>query len=96
MKVDFNAIILNLLGEPMLQPPANTEPVTLAWVSAEALLRPSTEKKGDDKYKLFALALKIGGGGSVELKSEEVALIKAKVGEHFSPLIVGRAYDLLG
>jgi hypothetical protein len=98
MRIDFSAILLNLNDSPLMQPPGpngSEVPATLAWVASEALLRATEEKDGQKKYKLYALALKVGAGGEVELKSEDVALIKTKIGEQFAPLVVGRAFDLL-
>jgi hypothetical protein len=99
MKVDFSAILLNLKDEPLMQPAAkegeDAPPATLAWIASEALLRATEEKDGQKKYKLYALAMKVGGGGEVELKTEDIALIKQKIGEQFAPLVVGRAFDLL-
>jgi hypothetical protein len=98
VKIDFSSILLNLNDTPLMQPPgpegANV-PATLAWVASEALLRATDEKDGQKKYKLYALALKVGAGGEVDLKAEDIALIKARIGEQFAPLVVGRAFDLL-
>ena len=100
MKIDFSAILLDLHDKPLMQPAAAgetpTAPATLAWVAAEALLSATEDKDGQKKYKLYALAMKVGGGGEVELKAEDIALIKTKIGEQFAPLVVGRAFDLLG
>ena len=100
MKIDFSAILLNLRDEPLMQPGENgalsTAPATLAWIASEALLRATDDKDGQKKYKLYALAMKVGNGGEVDLKAEDVALLKQKIGEQFAPLVVGRAFDLLG
>jgi hypothetical protein len=95
LKIDFSAILLDLRKQPLVQSSENKVPVTLAWVTSEALLRPTEDKDGVKKYKLYALATKIMDGGVVELLVEDVALIKQHIGEHFAPLVVGRAYDLL-
>ena len=100
MKIDFSAILLNLNDSPLMQPPdargIADVPATLAWVTSEALLRATDEKDGQQKYKLYALAMKVGSGGEHDVKAEDVALIKRKIGEQFAPLVVGRAFDLLG
>lgn len=98
MKINFSAVITNLDGKPMKQPAlegADSPDATLAWIAAEAMLRSVTDKEGEAKYKVYSLAMKIGGGGEIDLPPEEIALIKAKVGEAYGPLIVGRAFDLL-
>ena len=99
MKIDFSAILLNLQDEPLLQPVSKEGekplPATLAWVTSEALLRATEEKDGQKKYQLYSLAMRVGNGGEVEVKAEDIALIKQKIGEQFAPLVVGRAFDLL-
>lgn len=99
MKIDFSAILLNLQDEPLMQPVAKegeeAQPATLSWIASEALLRATEDKDGQKKYKLYALAMKVGGGDEVELKAEDITLIKQKIGEQFAPLVVGRAFDLL-
>lgn len=98
MRIDFSAILLNLNDTPLMQPPGAdgaASPATLAWVASEALLRATDEKDGQKKYALYALAMKVGGGGEHELKAEDVALIKVKIAEQFGPLVVGRSFDLL-
>lgn len=101
MKINFSAILLDLHDKPLMQPVATpgeipSTPATLAWVSSEALLRATEEKDGQRKYKLYALAMKVGAGGDVDLKAEDIALLKKLIGEQFAPLVVGRAFDLLG
>lgn len=97
MKTDFSAILLDMHDAPLMRPVEGGDPVplTLAWVASEALLRGTDERDGDRKYQLYSLALKVGGGGEVELKAEDMALVKRKIGEHFTPLVVGRSFDLI-
>jgi hypothetical protein len=101
MKINFSAILLDLHDKQLMQPVATPGevphvPATLAWVASEALLRATDEKDGQRKYKLFSLAMKVGKGGDIDLKAEDVALLKKLIGEQFAPLVVGRAFDLLG
>jgi hypothetical protein len=95
VRINFSAILLDLQDKPLMQPGDSPAPATLAWIASEALLRATDDKDGQKKYQLYALAMKVGKGGEVELKSEDIALIKTKVGEQFAPLVVGRAFDLL-
>lgn len=57
---------------------------------------------GDDKLSAaekvaqFKLAMKVHGAQTVHLSLEEAALIKARVGQAFPPLVVGRVFEALG
>lgn len=95
-KIDFDAQILAIDGvTPMKKSEGSDEAVTLGTVAAEALLRTGTEKSGEEKYQLFSLAIKIAQGGSIEISPEDIVLIKKKIAESFTILVVGRAFDLL-
>lgn len=83
--------------KPIDVPPV---PITLGFLVVEALLARSEKGlTGQNKAERFSLALKLNMGGKVELKTESIALIKKLIGddgfEMSSPLIVGRAYELL-
>ena len=100
VRINFATHILTLDGTPMhksaqTEPGKEPEVATLGWICVEALLRPGPEKSGEEKYKLFALAMKIGEGGEIDLLPEDVVLLKKKIGDTFPPLVVGRAFDLL-
>ena len=99
MRIDFSAILLNLNDSPLMQPPGpngSEVPATLAWVaSGSAPARDRGERTGRRSTSCTRSRSRVGAGGEVELKSEDVALIKTKIGEQFAPLVVGRAFDLL-
>jgi hypothetical protein len=105
---DFSAKILDLYGQPMvddakcpLDQAGNRkcdDPATLGIVAMRALLAPYQGEEnlsGEDKFKRFALAMKIKGGGEVPLSAEDTALLKKLIGKLYTPLVVGRAFPLL-
>lgn len=98
MKIDFTKPILNLDGTPVKLSERDT--LTLKAVSTGALLsaHPSDENlPGEDKAKRFALAMTIEqADGAIDLKPEDVVTLRSLIGRGYAPLVVGRAYELLG
>ena len=75
-------------------------PLDLATVAGMALLTetpadPRAPKNPADKIKRFSLAVKVHAGGVVSLSAEEIALLKSAIAEGYSPLVVGRANEIL-
>lgn len=98
MKVDFDAVLTDTRGQPMLVGGESDDQVTLLTIAEQALLGvfpgeqdlPAAEKVR--RYKLFG---KISAGGAIDVGAEEVTLIKQCIGKGYPTLIVGRAYDLI-
>ena len=70
---------------------------TLGRVSANALLAITDADKdmtGATKVERYDLAMRVVKG-QVKLKTEEIATIKAAIGKHYAPLIVGQAWRML-
>lgn len=96
MKIDFSKEILDLENNAVKSEAG--EVVTLKSVSTTALLNPraGVEPNADAAVKKFSLAMTIHGAkGPVDLKAEEVVLLKASIGAIYAPLVVGRAFELL-
>jgi hypothetical protein len=97
MKINFDAEILDLDGKPLVDgAPGKT--MTLASVSCASLinmLREDESIPADDKVKMFRIAQLACKGGEQEIKTEDVALLKKRIGKMYGALIVGRAYDLI-
>lgn len=100
--LDFTQVLVGIDGKPILQPSsdpsAKAQPMTLgfACVSAlEAQLPEDRNAAGVDKFKLDALARKIYGQKDVVLSVDDVATIKARVGEAWGNTVVGAAWRLL-
>ena len=54
------------------------------------------DKEADEKYKCFALAVKVESASEyVDMNTEEVARVKRLVGEMMGPVVMGRMFDLL-
>lgn len=90
--IDFGTIITDLKGEPMKDGDIT---ITLGYIATSALTNIPTGENpsGKEKFDRFLLATKCDG--QVELKAEEIALIKDMIGKLCPPLIVGRSWQLL-
>lgn len=104
MAIDFNAKFKDLDGNEVKDRQVGldgklTESVaTLGRVAANALLAMTDADKdmtGEIKVKRYDLAMRVIKGAAVSLKAEEIADIKAAIGKHYGPLIVGQAWRML-
>lgn len=94
MKIDLSYPILDLNGSPLLE----GFDVRTACVQALTSALPSDERStGDQKVKLFSLAVKLTStqGDEVDLTAEEISQIKSRSGQLFTPLVVGRLWSIL-
>lgn len=96
-KINLLNNILGLEGDVVKD--ADGTDFTLKKVCVRSLLSQADGEKNikpEDKLKRYQLAMKVNdAGGIIELKIEEVAELKKAIGRIFSPLIMGRAYDML-
>ncbi len=99
MKKQFDWEIRTIDGEPVKD--GTEKALTAKSVAVNALLSQVEEEKGltgEDKANRYKLAMSIHGtkeGESVNLKSEEIALIKKTVGQIYLPLVVGQMFNFL-
>lgn len=104
MKIDFSQAITSLDGTPAKADPASDEVVTLGAVSINALLSPLSDPRTNqpeslaatEKVRYAKLAQDIfSATAPLDLKAEDIALLKERIGRGFAPLTVARAWDLL-
>lgn len=110
MKIDFDKEIVDLDGKPIKETrqmvredgvvvTMETDEIrTLKSVCRFALSWTFNDEKveGDEKFKRFSLAERIvTATGPIDVKVEEIALLKSLIGKAFGPVIVGRAYQIL-
>ena len=97
MKIDFTQVLKTLDGTEMKVP--GDKVFTLAMATTEALLASYEDEKslsGEEKASRYTLALAIHASVEpLDLKVEDVALIKKLVAKGYGPLIVGQAWMLL-
>lgn len=97
MKVDVTQTFKTLSGKMMKDVGENGEPVdaTLRLCVVNSLLAPVQKESGIDKVKKYELAKRVYQNDVVELTTEEIALIKNRIGEAVIPIVVGQAFDML-
>jgi hypothetical protein len=98
MKIDFDTPLHNESGEKIsLGKGDEAKPATLAWVACQALLStfPNESIDGEEKHRRFKLWQRLKDGGEIEVKAEEIVLLKRLIGMGATPLICGQAWDIL-
>lgn len=94
MKINLNAPMLDLNNQKIKQD--NGKLFTLKDVCIISLLsNDESVKTGVEKMKRFLLSSKIQKANDLDLKAEEIVLLKDSIGKVYNALIVGRAYELL-
>jgi hypothetical protein len=106
-KIDFTAVITDIDDAPLVEcsDPATipaTDPackakktVTLGLVAMRALITPEQGVSPEDNLMRGQLAISVAHSNGAELKAEEVALIKKRIGTVYGPLIVARTFPML-
>jgi hypothetical protein len=100
MKIDFATSLLDLDGQPLQD---GEEAVTLRKIAVNALLatlivdgHTPENLSGEAKIRNALLAEAIHTAKSaIDLKAEDVVLLKERVGRAYQPLLVMRAWALL-
>ena len=104
MKVNFDVKLMSLRKKPIKMDSVDGDVVkkvemTLRDACFEALLQMTEDdrnEKGTSKHKRWKLADKVESADrSTEFTPEEIVQMKDRVGNLFSPIIVGPVYTLL-
>jgi hypothetical protein len=102
--INFTQEIKSLDGTVMMQcvPQAPTceKPVavTLGDLAVNALQTPMQEDQklsGEDKFRMYLLAVKIYKAKSASLTAEEIKLVKDRIGKQYSVVAMGTAWQML-
>ena len=95
--MDFTKELTTIDGKVI--PYSGKPKMTLMDISLDALLASLPDEQnlsGEEKAKRYVLATRIyTNPTSVDLKAEEITLIKKLVGRVFGPLVVGQAFEML-
>ena len=74
----------------------NRPAMTLRDVIVSSILNPAEKETQEQKYEKYSLFKKLKDAkDEVELKIEDIALIKKAIGEIQPPLVLGQCWDLL-
>jgi hypothetical protein len=96
MKVQVNKKLKNLDGSPIVELKDKKEvAIKIKEILVNSLLVPKEKESGVEKVKKYELAKRIHGGTVVDLKPEEIVLLKDSVGSSYAPLIVGQVFEML-
>lgn len=72
------------------------KPTTLKSIIFDAIGSGMQAMSGEEKFKLYQIGTKVAASDEVELKAEEIALLKRAIEKHYtSPLYVGLAWSML-
>jgi len=94
MKIDFSEVITQYDGAPVVD--QDGKPVTLGQVTVNALSQPKEGMSANDKLRNARLAEQAFDAKLVDLTPEDVTIIRAAIGEMYPPLVVLKAFRLLG
>lgn len=99
--INFTEVLTDMEGKPLTEssklPGSNgaVVDVTLRKICQNALLSNDPKMSGEEKIKRYILAQRIQQQDLMELSADDISLIKKEIAIYFSPLIVGKAYELL-
>jgi hypothetical protein len=91
----FTHAIRDLKGSPIKE---DDKVVTLETIAVGALMMalPNDTTPGPEKVQRFKLAQRIDGSDTaIDVTAEEITMLKDLIGKLYTPLVVGRAYELL-
>lgn len=93
MRIDMKQTLIARGKTPMKY---ENEDATLGLIAYAALITLSDNVDRAERLKRGRLALRIeAADGTIELKAEEIALIKECIGKIFPPLVVVQTEDML-
>lgn len=98
LNLKLNEPIRNLAGEAMRVSDESDETLTLGGAAEIALLatfRDEQDLAAAEKVKRFKLANRLHGAETIDLETEDVALVKKLIGKAFPAIVVGRAYEII-
>jgi hypothetical protein len=96
MRIDFEQVIRDLKEQPLKN--GEDGPLTLGGVTCTTMIGVLPEDQNiapEEKVKMFRLAQLATKGGEQEVKTEDLAMLKKRVGKMFGALVVGRVFDLI-
>lgn len=100
MLINLKSVITNLVGSPFPESAVSSSPMTVKSAIVFVLVNsiPGENLSGDEKFKLYQLAVKVHSEeDSVDLSVEDVSLIKNRIGTMFlSPEVIGDLYIKMG
>lgn len=97
MKFKAETLIRNYKDEPISRSDEDDTQITLGEILTMACVAadPTKWTTGEEKLKIYRVLQKVSVEGEIDLKAEELALVKELVGQSHSVIVVGPVWDLL-
>lgn len=98
MKIDFSTVLRDPDDFSKEAKDSKGNLVTLGVIARTALNADLQDERrsGEDKYAAYKLADRIRNAtGAIDVKVEQVTLIKQRIGKAYPPAIMGQCWDLL-
>ena len=108
MKIRIDKILKDFDDKPIIKSPEVKDSegkviekevlfsVKEACMTALVNWQPSEKVAGDEKFRRFELAVKVKAAKTeIDVSVEEIALVKQLIGDLFSPIVVGQAWNAL-
>ena len=103
MKIDFSIVLKDLRGDPLKDAEGkdtwSADMLTLGSVAANALLAPAGQGEkltGQVQLYRFQLATRIFAATEpLDLKAEDVVVIKNQIAANYLPLASGQAWEII-
>jgi len=98
MKIDFSTVLRDPDDFSKEAKDSNGVLVTLGVIARSALNADLQDERrsGEDKYAAYKLADRIRNASSaIDVKVDQVTLIKQRIGKAYPPAIMGQCWDLL-
>jgi len=95
MKINFDSPIRDAAGRQITD---GDIAATLAMIAAGSLFAALPTDHSIEparKAEMGALGIKLFEGGEHDLKAEQIAMLKDRIGRAYAPLVVARAFQLL-
>jgi len=98
MQVDFSQPLITISGEPLYEDKEQSKSVLLKTICVNALLGvydDDAKLSGEEKLRRYQLAGRLYKGGTCEVTTEEVVLLKQLSARAYPALVCGQAMLLL-
>lgn len=97
MKIKLKTVLKDVDGVTSLSTGKGKEVLILKEVCINSILTPSREDREQQKFQKWELFKKIRDckTDEIDLKAEEIVILKRSIGEIQPPLIMGQAFEML-
>lgn len=86
----------NLMGADIMIDGPEVTLKSVAIAALTAIFDDERNLSGEEKVKRWELAMKVKNGGDlVELRTDEIVMIKKLIGKAFGPVVCGQAWQIL-